>query len=567
LQIQTKKAISNQNTKIIQEWFKCKENFEYFCRNYIKIDLPGATTLLQPYKEQLRVINFIQNQKHVVILKSRQIGISTIVQAYLVYLAVFFKNVSIGVISKDAGEATQFAKVCTSMLEYLPKWMKPKFKKSTEQSFILSNGSKLQVAAILPSNPQKTFRGRNLTVLVLDEAAHCQYIDQAWIGMSPALVTNQKHARQNNIPYATIILSTPNKTTGIGKWFFEKYKAALNGEGAFQATSVHWKDIQELGETWYQEQCNLLDHNRHAIDQELNLKFIPGEGAFFPEWIASKLQEQEVEPKMKINLLPGTQHEGWIFQEPNTSKFYLIGIDTASEYGSSKSAIEIFEYDTLEQVFEFQGKLPILDFKQVIIKIATLYPGILIVENNSYANQMVNELALIDGISVFSEAKPGGKISYGISTNAKTRPLMIDSLYSYVTQYPETIKSSRLKLELVGLVEKNGKIQADKGETDDLVLASSFCYYVRKYSPPLSAILRDRKSEEEPSSDLDLFRSITGWNSESGAQPSISNIYRNASENASLSSLNREIISRVKQDIEQGEIEDIFIRTIPSITP
>ncbi len=73
----------------------------------------------------------------------------------------------------------------------------------------------------------------------------------------------------------------------------------------------------------------------------------------------------------------------------------------------------------------------------------------------------------------------------GLTNTIKTRPLMIDALYSYITQYPESIKSERLALELTGLVSKsNGKIEADRGCHDDLALATACCFYVRKYDPP-----------------------------------------------------------------------------------
>jgi hypothetical protein len=74
----------------------------------------------------------------------------------------------------------------------------------------------------------------------------------------------------------------------------------------------------------------------------------------------------------------------------------------------------------------------------------------------------------------------------GLSTNAKTRPLMIDALYSYMSQYPESVKSQRLALELTGLVSKpSGKVEADSGCTDDIALSAALCMYVRKYDPPL----------------------------------------------------------------------------------
>ena len=74
----------------------------------------------------------------------------------------------------------------------------------------------------------------------------------------------------------------------------------------------------------------------------------------------------------------------------------------------------------------------------------------------------------------------------GISTNAKTRPLMIDALYSYMTQFPESVKSQRLALELTGLVSKSsGKVEADSGCHDDIALSAAVCMYVRKYDPPV----------------------------------------------------------------------------------
>jgi hypothetical protein len=74
----------------------------------------------------------------------------------------------------------------------------------------------------------------------------------------------------------------------------------------------------------------------------------------------------------------------------------------------------------------------------------------------------------------------------GLSTNSKTRPLMIDALYSYITQFPEIVKSNRLALELTGLVSKtNGRVEADRGCRDDLALSTAVCFYVRKYDPPM----------------------------------------------------------------------------------
>ena len=70
---------------------------------------------------------------------------------------------------------------------------------------------------------------------------------------------------------------------------------------------------------------------------------------------------------------------------------------------------------------------------------------------------------------------------HGVSTNSRTRPLMLDSLFSYVNEDTDVVKSERLAMELLGLVNKANRIEADTNMHDDLAMAYAFCAYVRKY--------------------------------------------------------------------------------------
>ena len=79
--------------KYVQEFIKCKNSFDYFCRNYVFIELPGKDQKLIPYRKQTELVDYIETQHYVLVLKSRQIGISTIIQAYAAWLTIFFDNV------------------------------------------------------------------------------------------------------------------------------------------------------------------------------------------------------------------------------------------------------------------------------------------------------------------------------------------------------------------------------------------------------------------------------------------------------------------------------------------
>ena len=528
----------------IEEYIKCKSDFEYFAPRYIYLELAGGDVLYKPYGKQLEFIRDVINYKNVLCLKTRQTGISTTTQAFCAWLLNFYDNVVIGVISKDSKEATDFARAIRGMIEKLPDFLTPKkgresgcFDKKSEQSFILSNGAKLHVATVNPMAPEKTLRGKAVTFLIIDEAAFINKLDTAWTSLVPALSTAAKAAKLTGTPYGVLVISTPNKTTGMGAWFFSKYTNAVAKIGIFKLNIVYWRDIPELANdpTWYSSQCEMFDGDSRKINQELELKFLPSSGSFFDEHVCLKLQEGSREPIEVFKLFEG---EIWKFENPIPGKHYIIGVDTAPEFGEDKSAITVWDYETLDQVWEYQTKTTVMNFIKVVKYVIMQYPGTLVVENNSYGNQVVEEINNTElSIMLYKEKRGENKIVPGLSNNMKTRPLMIDALYSYVTQYPEMIKSKRLALELIGLISKSGRVEADSGCHDDLALTLAFCMYLRKYDPPL--FLSNNKIAES------AFSKIMDMNNSRGTGEFLTN---------------SEIMKQVKENVY--EIKDSVVNTL-----
>lgn len=480
-------SVQSQAEQYVQEFLRCKNSFEYFCPKYIYLEVTGGDELFNPYEKQAELVRSILSNNFILVLKSRQIGISTIIKAFTVWLTIFYDNVVVGIISKDAPEATDFTRDIIGMIEKLPKWMKPIFNKRTERTFILDNGSKCYSSPVIPNAPEKTLRGKAITFLIIDEAAFIRHIDVAWTAMIPTLSTAQMHARKNNVPYGTILLSTPNRAVGVGSWFFQKYSNAVSGESkAFTPFVIHWKDIKELAADpyWYKNICELFENDPRKIEQELELKFLTTEGSFFDEKTSSRLQANAKLPVAKFKIFNG---EFWTFQEPLKGRYYIIGVDTAPEHGDDKSTVVVFDYETMEQVWEYQGKCAVMDFIKIVQLACSKYNGTIVIESNSYGNQVVETMYRSEYSSMIYKEKRGlNTIVPGLSTNVKTRPLMIDALYSMVTEFPEIIRSQRLALELIGLITKpSGKVEADDGCRDDLALAASLCMYVRKYDPPM----------------------------------------------------------------------------------
>ena len=105
---------------------------------------------------------------------------------------------------------------------------------------------------------------------------------------------------------------------------------------------------------------------------------------------------------------------------------------------------------------------------------------------------------------------------------------MIDALYSSMTEFPESVRSQRLALELTGLVSKSsGRVEADTGCHDDLALSAACCMYVRKYDPPLML----ETDGQGFSGTMDIFQDIVGMNTESPMDISNESIMKSVKKN------------------------------------
>ncbi|MCK5015750.1 MAG: hypothetical protein KAS32_01650, partial [Candidatus Peribacteraceae bacterium] len=257
---------------------------------------------------------------------------------------------------------------------------------------------------------------------------------------------------------------------------------------------------------WYGAQCKLLNNDPRRIAQELELKFIGADNTLFPEHIQMMLQD-----KARINegniierISFGKNSELHRYFPLDRRQFHLIGVDTASEGGGTDySGVEVFDYKSMNQIMEFRGKLAVKKFASVVKSIAKMLPhNIIVVENNSYGNQVIEELLYDEDFhyNLFGTYKPGKMGSKvfvpGLNTNVQTRPLIADAVYHYILNHPECVKSVRLASELMTLTDKANKIEAEAGSNDDLAMSLGFICYVRQWE-------NDILGDTEPVDDRD----------------------------------------------------------------
>jgi len=481
--------INTKTLNLAKKYIEYKNDIVKFAEECIMIPTPGGSELVTLYEPQKKVLRSFLENHHLILLKSRQTGFSTMSQIISVYISTFFSNCVAGVISRDGAESSDFIRKTQNMIDHLPVWLQPTYKHKSVRSSIFTNGCELTASAVSPHNPGAVFRGKSIVLLIVDEAAFINHLSEAWTSVAPALSKAQDVAKSKGIPFGTIVLSTPNKTEGRGKFFYQAWCNAQEEDSLFKAHRIYWKEIPAFvaDPDWYKKQCDILHNDRRKIAQELELKFIGSEHTLFPEDVQEKLQEINISPATVIPLRDKLSiHQ---FKKVNKNTFYMIGVDTASEAGGTDfSAIEVFEYVSMDQVMEFKGKLAVLKFAEYVKLVAKMCPhNIVIIENNSMGD-VVRESLMYDeeyeyNIIAFPKKGSDHEFTYGLNTNLHTRPLITDALYHYVCERPDMVKSSRLALELLGLTDKVKRIEADTGGNDDLALALGFICYVRHYCP------------------------------------------------------------------------------------
>lgn len=223
---------------IREEYKKCALSPTHFMRKYCQIQHPERGKIpfhLYDYQEEL-VDAFLEHDR-VLILKSRQLGISTLVAGYVLWLTLFHsdKNVLIIAINQDVSK-NMITKIKV-MNELLPSWLKRKTVEDNRLSMRFNNGSQIKAVATTSTSG----RSEALSLLVVDEAAFIDNFEPTWASLQQTMATGG-HA---------IVLSTPQ---GVGGWFHQTWVKASAGENDFFAVRLPWHVHPDRDVAWRERQ-------------------------------------------------------------------------------------------------------------------------------------------------------------------------------------------------------------------------------------------------------------------------------------------------------------------------
>tara|TARA_S200002703_G_scaffold70880_2_gene61457 strand:- start:392 stop:1972 length:1581 start_codon:yes stop_codon:yes gene_type:complete len=457
---------------ITQEYVKCAKDPVYFMKKYCYIQHPTRGRILfNLYPFQEKVLHLYKDNQYAITLKSRQLGISTLVAGYSLWLMTFQKDKNILTLATTQATARNLVTKVQFMYDQLPKWLKMKAVEKNKLSLRLKNGSRIKAA----SSNSDAARSEAVSLLVLDEAAFIDNIEETFTSAQQTLATGGQ----------CISLSTPN---GVGNWFHKTWARAQTKENSFLPIKLPWTVHPERNEAWREQQD--ADLGPRMAAQECDCDFLSsGDTVFEPEDMTYYEETQMQEPVERR----GVDGNMWIWESPDYSKDYMVVADVARGDSQDYSAFHIFDIESACQVAEYKGKLSPKDFGNVVVGAASEYnDALLVVENanigwatieqileREYRNLYYSTRSQNETVESYMNKWDTDKLVPGFTTSNKTRPLIIAKMMEYVRERSVTIRSKRLINEMRVFIWKNGKAQAQNGYNDDVVMAFAIGLYIR----------------------------------------------------------------------------------------
>lgn len=171
--------------------------------NRLQIQHPTMGTIpLRLFDFQKEVAGKMQENRFLAINHARQMGISTLSAAYVLWYAMYHPNKTIMIQSNSYSQALEIMERVRFMYESIVE-LKQGLVEYSKGNILFINGSRILARAVSESS----HRGLALDLIVLDQAAYVSHskAEAYWLSLQPLLATGAR----------MIITSTPHDVVGL----------------------------------------------------------------------------------------------------------------------------------------------------------------------------------------------------------------------------------------------------------------------------------------------------------------------------------------------------------------
>jgi len=459
-------------TQIKAELRKCAKDPNYFLCNWAKIAHPDRGIIpFRTYDFQADLLKDFEDYRYNIILKSRQLGISTLTAGYIAWFVLFRESKFVAIVANKRDVAANVLKKIKTIIKKLPDWMiKATATMETDNAYAIELTNMSWVKAC--STTGDAARSEGLSLLVVDEAGIIQGMDELWEAAYPTLRGKGR----------CIALSTPK---GVGNWFHKEYTKATTNENDFHPVRLPWDVHPERDQEWFDKETRNLP--KTSVAQEYECNFLSSGETVIDSKDLKRIKLNLEDPEYRT----GFDRNIWIWENHKQEENYLVTADVARGDSKDNSAFHVIKLSTMEVVAEYKGVISLDMFAKMLNQIGKEYGScLMVVENVGVGIAVLEKLIDLDYPNLYYSVK--GSTDYvdpmearystntvpGFTTSVKTRPLVVAKLEEYIRHNIIKLKSERTLHELETFIWFNGKPQALKGYNDDLIMSLAIGCFV-----------------------------------------------------------------------------------------
>lgn len=259
----------------------------YFLWAFVHIESGDPGSPIIPFRlwpAQAGVLKEFLLRRLLVVLKSRQVGLTWLVIAFALWRMLTIPGFSVVGLSRTEDEAKELIRRCKVILVHLPKWLAREAKEA-EPGWLgpIWDAQTMVLVIQHPEGPDARFMaeqsspnsGRSFTAMlvILDEWAFQAYAREIWQAAAPT--ANRQNSGQ------IIGLSSAE----AGTLFAETFIGAMRGENDFFPIFLDWTVDPSRDDAWY-ERTKRMFPNTYTKEYPATWEeaFQVGARKFFPEW-------------------------------------------------------------------------------------------------------------------------------------------------------------------------------------------------------------------------------------------------------------------------------------------
>lgn len=529
------------------KWREYAENPDKFFAECVQVpagETLGGTsgrTSFELFDYQEDTLRTFRDNRYVIVLKARQLGLTTLAMAYALWMLMFRPGSNIVLVSRSQTAADKALEIIDFMYSFLPAWVHyqgPKIENDAAKhhSYRFDDGMVSRITSYAAT--RTVAAGQTATLVLWDEAALAEYQDDALRTLLPT----------TDAGGSMIVFSTAR---GGHNAFARLYRAAERGENEFVPVFHPWHasrfmnskaDIGEIDETLYLSKKRAMSNEPwrfyaeypsdadEAFRQSGRSRFsnLPASEEFEEFPLRGKLIANDYGPP---RFVPDAEGNLWMREEavlgvpPRCRP--VISLDPSSGTGGDYTAMCAGWVDEngipQRMAFWHSNMVEPAKYAEEAALLGQFFSDsngkgslIAVERQGGFGETAVHILRSIGYRWLYVHRYTGHRRYkqeqvFGFPMTAAKRPLVIDTLAEWLDFDNGKVISgidAVLRRELGAfVVTANGKVGADVGMYDDLVMSTAIWLYVALENTPRAT----ETLVSEPGDNIQVFSVNNIW--------------------------------------------------------